>query len=141
MNTLFRICIVLCLGLLIFSLAISYLEGTGAFQVEGTSGKEIGNTGTVLGDATNLDTANMNAIWTTVIITGIVSGVVGSIFTHSVIPVGIGIFGSVFWASFINTHMILGTGGYVPGEFLTIFTVATVFIFIGACVGMLTGSG
>ncbi|NIQ88323.1 MAG: hypothetical protein GWN93_04300 [Deltaproteobacteria bacterium] len=140
MNTLFRICIVICLGLLIFSLAVSYLEGTGAFEVSGGAGKDIGSTSTVLGDATDIDETNMNYIWG-VVITSTIVGAIGSYFMHSVVPIGISIFSSVFWASFINTHGILSVGGYIPGDLMTIFTIVTVFVFIGACVGMLTGSG
>lgn len=142
MNTLYRICIVICLGLLVFTLAVSYLEGTGAFGVSGSSGKALGSTGDIISDVSSLDDsdANMNYLWL-LVFGGAAAGLITGWLTQSVVPLGIGVFGSVFWASFINTHGILSYGGYVPSELLSIFTIITVFVFIGACIGMLTGSG
>jgi len=128
------------MGLLIFTLVLSYVQSTGAFPVSGTGGQEISSTGEVLEQTTALETGNMNYLWG-IVIGGIAAGLVAGWITHSIIPTGVFIFGGVFWASFINTHSILSYGGWIPGDFLMIFTVGAVFIFIAACVGMLTGSG
>jgi len=54
---------------------------------------------------------------------------------------GIFLFGTVFWASYVNTMIVLNLGNFVPTEFLLIGTVAMMFVFSGAVVGMLSGSG
>jgi hypothetical protein len=81
----------------------------------------------------------MNWIWI-VGISGLL-GVGAGVAMRSVVPVGIGLFGGIFWSSFISVHGILSIGGYIPIELLTVFTVATTFIFIAAIIGMLTGGG
>jgi len=126
--------------LLIFTFAVNYLSSTGAFPITGSSGQQITDTGTVLEETTDLATPDMGYLWI-IVTTGILAGLAISYLTRSIVPGGLFIFGTVFWASFINTHGILTIGGYVPGEIMTMFTIATVFIFIGACIGMLTGSG
>ncbi|NIQ92472.1 MAG: hypothetical protein GWN93_27225 [Deltaproteobacteria bacterium] len=140
MKTLFRTCVIICIGLLIFTLAVSYIQATGAFPISGSAGKDITDTSSALGDTTDLATPNMNYLWG-IVIGGIAAGIVAGWITHSVVPTGVFIFSGVFWAGFINTHSILSIGGYVPGDLMTIGTICTVFVFIGACVGMLTGSG
>ena len=139
MNIFFRICVVACIGLIMFSLLLAYFASTGSYGIISGGGKQIGETGEVLEETTALETGNMNYLWG-IVIGGIAAGLVVGYITHSIVPTGVFIFGSVFWASFINTHTILGYGGYVPIDFLNIFTVGMVFIFIAACIGMLTGS-
>jgi len=126
---------------MVFTLLLNFISITGAFDyIESSSGKDINNTGTVLSELSDLSDPNMDYLWG-LMIGGIAAGLVVGALTHSVVPTGIFIFSSIFWASFIRVHGILSIGGYVPGELLTIFTICTVFIFIAAVIGMLTGSG
>ena len=140
MNAFFRACVVICIGLIFFNLLLAYFGSTGEFGLMGGGGKQIDDTGTVLSQTTALDTGNMNYLWGLVLGGLAFGGAIGAI-THSIVPVGISIFGTVFWAGFINTHGILSYGGYVPVEFMAVFYIGAVFVFIAACVGMLTGSG
>jgi len=126
---------------MVFTLLLNFVAITGAFPfVEDESGKDLGNTGKILNDTTDYTSGGMDWVWV-VGIGGVALGVVAGALMHSVVPIGISIFGSVFWASFINVHGILSIGGYIPSDILTIFTVCVVFIFIAAIIGMLTGSG
>ena len=140
MNTFFRICIYYCIGLLVFTLLFNLVNATGAFDINVNEGLQVSDSDSALGELTTLETPNMNFL-IGLIATGVAAGIVVGWVTQSIVPVGISIFGSVFWASFINTHSILSTGGYIPGELLLIITVCTALIFVAAIVGMLTGSG
>lgn len=146
MNTFFRIAIYMCLGLIVFNFIIGFVHATGAFQYTSDIGEDLNNTGSLIGDITSYSDISSMGDLLTMIGIGTLIGVGITIATRSMIPLGISIFSSVFWASFINTHAILGvqlTGGVslIPGELLTIFTVCAVLIFIAAIIGMLTGSG
>ena len=140
LNTFYRTCIYLCIGLLVFTLVLNYVQSTGAFPMVGTGGQDISGTEEVLGEVTDLEEPNMDYLWG-IVIGGIAAGLVVGAITHSIVPAGLFIFGSVFWASYIKTHVILSYGGYIPEGFLMIFSIVTVFIFIAACAGVLTGSG
>lgn len=140
MNTFFRICVYYCLGLMVFTLLFNLVALTGAFDTNVDSGTSIGDTDEALGNLSNLATPNMAYIFT-IVATGVGVGIAVGYITSSIVPVGIGIFGSVFWSSYVTMHGILAIGGYIPGEILTIVTIGTVLVFVGAIIGMITGSG
>jgi len=62
---------------------------------------------------------------------------------HSMLPIAIYFFGMIFWTSFLRAWGIFGGTGFFMEmqEFTFIFFAVTVFIFIGAIIGMITGSG
>lgn len=140
MNTFFRICIYYCIALLVFTLLFNVINATGAFDINANEGLQVSDTRSSLGELTTLSTPNMNYI-IGLITLGAAAGIVVGYLTHSMVPVGIGIFSSVFWASYINTHSILSVGSYIPSELLLIITVCTGLIFVAAIIGMATGSG
>jgi len=140
MSTFFRISIFYCLGLLIFTLIFGFIISTGAFDMSSEPGVQISSTENALGELSTLETPNMGYLLGLVAFGG-AAGLFVSWISKSIVPVGISLFGSVFWASFINTHSILSTGGFIPAEILLILTVSTVLIFVAAVIGMLTGSG
>ena len=140
MNTFFRICIYYCLALLVFTLLFGLINVTGAFDINAGEGLQVTDSDSALGELSTLETPNMNYL-IGLVITGVAAGIVVGWITQSIVPIGISIFGSVFWASYINTYSILSMGDFIPGELLLIITVCTVLIFIAAIVGMLTGSG
>jgi len=139
-GTFFRASVIIAITLLVFTLSANYILGTGAFPISGDAGKDIDDTGALLGETSTLSTPNMDYLWG-IIIGGIAAGIIAGALTHSVVPVGIFVYSSVFWASFIRTHSLLSWGGFIPGNFLSIFTIVIVFVFIAAVIGMLTGSG
>jgi len=63
--------------------------------------------------------------------------------THSMSPIAVYVFGTIFWTTFHGGWKILTTGGYlneVP-ELMTIFFIAAMLAFIAAVIGMVSGSG
>jgi hypothetical protein len=64
-----------------------------------------------------------------------------TIIVHSLTPLGIYLFGVAFWSSYNGTVTIIGMNSWLPGDFILIITVAMTFLFIGAIIGMITGSG
>jgi hypothetical protein len=139
LSSFFRITVYICLALVCFNLALIFVDSLGVFPYTSASGKEITNTSSALYDFAGFS-GNMNYLWGLVLTGGIVGGVIGFL-TSSFIPIGISIFSTVFWATYIRTLGIISIGGYVPGEFLIIFTVAIVFVFVAAIIGMITGAG
>lgn len=145
-ETLYHTCLVICLGLLMFTLAISYLHSTGEFETPGTKGQEIGDTSEALSHTTDLEEPNMNWLWGAVAI-GLAAGVLAGAGSHLIgasvnatVVAGVSIFASIFWASFIKTHEVLSTN-FLDPAIMTVFTILACFVFIGAAVGMLTGVG
>jgi hypothetical protein len=147
MNTFYRTCVIICLGLLVFTLWLNYVQSTNAFPISETSGQDIGDTGTALGETSSLENPNMNWLWASVV-AGIALGIgsaaaarwIGANVNATVLG-GVSFFGTVFWASFVKTHSILSIGSFIDPSVLTIFTIITMFVFIAAIIGMLTGSG
>jgi len=128
--------------MLAFSLIANFVESMGMFpNVDSPGASGIDETNDALGLTTLGDDATM---WTIFIgVTGLtfIGAVALAFMTKSITPIGLHIFGAVFWASWINMLSILSYGGYIPGDFLIVFTVGVMFVFIAAIVGMLTGSG
>ena len=125
--------------MLLFSLCVSFIHGLGVFPVADNPGLET-TSDNVLSQLTLLD-GDMSALWLSLVTIGGVTALGLAYLTHSVTPIGIHLFGTVFWTAYIRTSSILNTGGYIPADFLLIATVGMIFIFIAAIIGMLTGSG
>lgn len=140
MNTFFRMAVYLSFAMIVFNLVIAFIGTLGAFPVEGTPG-----TGTVaetnaLSTFTGL-TGGMEGAWLLVTtITGF-GAIALAIAFRQMIPIGLHLFGLVFWTSFTKANSIFSTGGFIPGEFLAIFFIGMMFLFIAAIIGMITGSG
>jgi hypothetical protein len=118
------------------SQVVDAFGGTGGYGVQDL------NEGNALQRLTGLSDPNMAAIWLIVTsLTGIAVVALAAL-THSVVPIGLHLFGTVFWTSYIRANSVLGIGsGYIPGEVFGVFFVGVTFIFIAAIIGMLTGSG
>ena len=140
MSTFFKIAVYLSFVMIVFNLSIAFVGTLGAFPVE-----DIPGTGTVSEDSalttfTGL-TGGMEGVWLMVTtITGL-GAVLLAIAVKSFIPVGVHLFSVVFWTAYIKSNSILSVGGYIPGDFLVIFLIGMIFLFIAAIIGMLTGSG
>lgn len=141
MNTFFRICIFICLSLIVFNLVFAVINGLGAFPHEGEVPGQEFDESNALSRLTGLSDPNMNAIWAGVVGLSFLGVVVLAAVTHSVIPIGMHLFSTVFWTSWIHTQSILSYGGLLPDDIVSIFFVGVLFVFIAAIVGILTGSG
>jgi len=119
----------------------SFIAGLGIFPSVSGIGTEVETEGDALTVLTGLDDPNMNSIWLGV--TGLTFlGAVGLAFiTKTITPIGIHVFSLVFWTSWIRMSSVLSYGGFIPVDLLLVATVAVMFVFIAAIVGMLTGSG
>ena len=83
--------------MIVFSLSLMLVNATGAFDIPVGGGTQ--ETG-ALEYATPLETQNADYIWGLVIGAAFAGGAI-SILMHSIVPVGIFIFGGVFWASYV----------------------------------------
>jgi len=131
--------------MIVFNLVIAFIGGLGAFDVEGIGGTGIISESEALGTFTTLadddEPFAMSDFWTGLIGLELLGAGLVAILTRSLTIVGVYIFGAVFWTSYGMSHEILSYGGYIPGDFLAIFGICMMFLFIAAVIGMLTGSG
>jgi len=127
--------------MLVFTLSVSFISGLGVFPTEVKTGIHGDEPSDFLALLTGLDDPNMNALFLSVTtIAGLIT--VGlAIATRSMIPVGLYLFGVVFWTAYIRTLGILSFEGLIPGDFILIFTAGMIFVFVAAIIGMITGSG
>jgi len=143
MKTFFQISIIITFIMFIFGLLASFIASTGAFPFADDMGISISSDSDFLTKFTGLDedSQSMRALFLGVTGLSFIGVVALAFATKSVVPIGLHLFGLVFWASWTKTSVILGHGGYVPEGLLVIFTVGVFFVFIAAIVGILTGSG
>lgn len=139
MNTFFRTCLFICIAVIIFTLGLNVVNGLDVFPTEIEAGAGGGDdTASYFSSFAEEDT---DYIWGLVIGGGVIAGGLISVLTRSIVPVGISIYATVFWASYLRALGVMNIGGYIPDDFLLMFTVGIVFLFVGSVVGMLTGSG
>jgi len=139
MNTFFRICVFICFSLIIFNFVFALIDGLGAFPYE--SSASVYDESDIIGQITGLTDPNMNAIWLGVTTLSFLGVVVLAAATHSVIPIGLHLFGTIFWTSWIHTQSIFSDVGYLSSDLIAVFTIGVMFVFIAAIIGILTGSG
>lgn len=140
MSTFFRVAVYLSFVMIGFNLSIAFVGTLGAFPVEDIPGTGTVDESSTLTAFTRL-TGGMEGVWLMVTsITGI-GAIILAIAVKSFIPVGVHLFSVVFWTAYIKSNSILSVGGYIPGDFLAIFFVCMIFLFIAAVIGMLIGSG
>jgi len=140
---LFRIAVNLCLALIIFTLVINFVDGLDLFMPAG-EGIVVKNTSSIIEKISGYE-GKMAEMWLFVVslsgVTALMVGGVASVVTRSPAPIGIAVFGTIFWVSYVRALTVLSANQYIPNDFLLIGTCVVVFIFIGAVIGMLTGSG
>jgi len=140
MNSFYRTCVYICMVIILATLVINFIDYTGAFPVEATGGVEVESSTDALSVFTDGKFSTMDAFLLVAIGTGIAA--IGlALVTHSITPIGIHLYGAIFWGSYTNALHVLNIGGYLPTEFIVIFTAGMIFVFIASIIGMLTGSG
>ena len=138
-DNLFRVCLGFTLLLLCFSLVANFVSALDVFPHTTNIGIDA-DTNSALEQLTGLDSPDMQAIFIGVTGLTFAGAVALAILTKQMIPIGLHLFGVVFWTSWIRMSSVLGYGGYIPVELLAVFTIGAMFIFIGAIIGMLTGN-
>ena len=140
MNSFFRICIVMCIGFILFNVLLAYFASAGNYGFQEDIGISVTDESDALTTFTGLKNSNMRSLFLGVTTIAFLGAVTLSVFTRTVTPIGLYLFGLVFWTSWIKTKSILGEGGYIPDNFLIVFIVGALFIFIAAIIGILTRS-
>jgi len=126
--------------MIIFTLAVSFVQGLGAFPYQTPIGQQNISEENAVTQLTGL-TGGLNEAWLYASFLGAGLAILASILVKSFVPVGIYLFGLVFWTAYIRTFTIFSVGDYIPYSFLVIFSIGMIFIFMAAVIGMLTGSG
>ena len=143
MNTFFRTCVYICIGIIIFTLCINVANGLmeDFYPMTLEGGSSGINQSNALSKVTGLDNPNMNNLWLLAIGVGLAIGGIWSYLARSVTPIGVVLFSEVFWTSWIRMQNILSMGDWLNGDIILVFTVVVMMLFIAAVIGMLTGSG
>jgi len=137
----FRTCIYLCLALIVFTMSINFVNAIGAFSAyEETPLEEEVTTDNALEQISGLE-GGMASLWALAVGVGALGAVALVFISKQISPIGIYIFSTVFWTSWLKMNSIININGVMPVELMAIFTVAAIFLFIAAIIGMLTGSG
>lgn len=145
-SSFFQICVYLTLIMFIFSLCVSYISGLNVFGITVEEGFQPGsNFSDTFAGVTRqpeyLGGISMDLIWGLVLTGAGIAGLFLAWVTRSTAIIGILIFSISFWAAYGNCLSILNPMGWVDPNLIGIGTAAMGFIWVGAIIGMLTGSG
>ena len=138
--TFYQSAIYLCITIIIFTLAVNFVNSLDAFPTDYESGVTGVTSENALEEISGLK-GGMASIWGLAVGLGAIGAIGLAVLTKQISPIGIYIFSAVFWTSWIRMTSVLNIGGYIPGGLLLLFTVGVLFVFIAAVIGMLTGSG
>lgn len=141
MATFYRTSIYLCLAIIVFTLSINFVNSLGAFNAyEAQPTDEEVTVDNALEQISGLD-GGMASLWGLAVGVGLAGAVVLVFISKQISPIGIYLFSTVFWTSWLKMNSVININGVMPIELMVIFTVAALFLFIAAIIGMLTGSG
>ena len=154
LNTFFQLAVYICIVLLLFTLAVNFVNATGAFPITVDSGIETEGrdspglfeniTGLAPGEIPGFP-GGMDFIWAAMLsVTGI-AAVAVAVLMHNTTPLGIWLFSSVFWVSYQGMYDVVNITGIFDtnpmASFFILGTVTIFFIWVAAIIGMFTGSG
>jgi len=139
--TFYRTCIYLCVVLIIFTLSINFVNALGVFSsYDASPTEESLTTENALEQISGLS-GGMEYIWGLAIGLGAGATMFLVYLSKQISPLGIYLFSSIFWTSWLKMNTVININGVIPAELIMLFTVGAMFIFIAAIIGMLTGSG
>lgn len=139
-SSLYHQCIYITLIILIFTMSVSFINGLGLFPYKYESGPGLQDTTNetflnMVQSMTGLSTGGAAAVWTLAIGTGFILTGLASIALQSTTPLAIFLFGSIFWTAYTKCFSVIGP--YLPTEFVFILWVVSIFLFVGAILGLL----
>ena len=145
-DTIFQLCLYITIGMVVFSLIFSLLAGISVFSEEQPKeGIEIETTDkdnsfySITGQ--DLEKSLLLSAVTGSII-GIATGGLLSFLTKTTSGIGVGLFSGVFWGAYTNVNNIINAGSYLDNVgLMVIIHVVVGMLFVGAIIGMFTGSG
>lgn len=126
----FRTTIYLSLGLILFSLGVSFVGELDVFPTT------FQGAGTITGISPDMDW-----VWGSFVSFGTLLTLGLCYITRSVNPLGVYIYGVVFWSAWIHASALLSSGGFIPLSFIAMGTIGVAFLFTASIIGMFTGSG
>jgi len=139
----FQLCFYLCIFLVLINLGWGFLRGIDDVWTASASDQNLidgTNDNSILQELTGLDSSGTD-LWLMITTVGGAAALAFSWMVHSLTPLGIYLFGVAFWTSYNGTIAMIGMNGWIPGDFILIATVGILFLFVGALIGMITGSG
>lgn len=143
MKSMFQMCFYICLLLVLVNLGWGFLRGMDDLWTASASDQNVLDENTDQGlihELTGLDSGGTD-LWLMITTVGGAAALAFSWMVHSLTPLGLYLFGVAFWTSYNGTMTIINMNSWLPGDFILIVTVVMAFLFIGAIIGMITGSG
>jgi len=128
--------------MVVFTLAINFVNSLEVFPIYESGFEPGGNSSDTFTNITNVEYENdFGFMAILVLFGGVGAAIVLGALIRSPVYLGIALFAAVFWASYINALGVININNWIPAGFLLIGTVVMIFIFAGAIIGMLSGSG
>lgn len=142
MNTFFRLCVYLCLIMLIFTLSVNLASSLSLFSSSSLSGSTdtsniVVSVDNILKSLTSFE-GTVNYIWLLFITLGGIGSFLGARMYGSTSIIGIYLFAAVFWTSYMRCLNIINIAKFIPNELLIIITAGVSFIWIAAIISMIT---
>jgi hypothetical protein len=125
-----------------FTLVLNMISGIAPTAFPNTNPPKTGleNQDSILTTITGTSDTTLNTIWLGSIGLTFALALGLAYLTQSMTPIGIYIFSSFFWTSYLRLLSVISFN-FIPADFITIFTVGILFVFVGAIIGIMTGSG
>jgi len=140
-NSFFQICYDWVLIIILATISISIVSSLYVFtKVDTGMAMDLSSADGVFKTVTGL-TGGAQWVWLTIITAGGLGALVVAKLTQSTNMIGVYLFSTVLWTSWIKCLSVIDIGNWVPLEFKVLFTFGVMFLYVGAIIGMLTGSG
>jgi len=145
-----RSCIYLVVVIFIGSLMANFMFSLDVLPVESNPGLQNVNDTNFFVQMTTLEMdsdsgepvsiADMDGFWELITV-GAIGSVVLMFITKSIVPLGLYVFGAVFFSVWVKTSYLLEFAAILPEGFVNIISVCVVLLFCAASVGVMTGGG
>lgn len=152
-ETFTQLCIYFTFCMLAVTMCVNFVSASGIYGDLGNinAGPDVSNKTTYMG-LINQYTTNQGegysyeltslGLWSIVVTAAGAIGFVLYLFTGNTTMLAALIFSGVFWGSFVGlANTVFSIGGWMPVGLISIITALTVIPFIGAIVGIFSGSG
>ena len=83
---------------------------------------------------------DMDGFWELITV-GAIGSVVLMFITKSIVPLGLYVFGAVFFSVWMKTSYLLSIAGLLPDGLVSIINISVAVLFCAASVGVMTGGG
>jgi len=140
MDSFFQVIFYICICIVIFTLAINVINALNLFQPVASGYSLQGKTADqIFTDITGLS-GGLQYIWLAILSsTGLAAMLLVKI-TQSPAIIAVWLFSEVFWTSYTRVIDTVNINGWIPAYWMTLFTVALLFLWVGAIIGMLSGN-